>query len=94
MINVICHMQPHRSGGIGRHGIEMVRRLLRRPGIDGKTRASRWQVKTISGSRRQAVEHVRDTLGRDVVTERRACRVLGQARTRSVARRALPTTNR
>lgn len=26
------------------------------------------------------VEHVRDTLGRDVVTERRACRVLGQAR--------------
>ncbi|NCZ97033.1 IS3 family transposase [bacterium] len=30
--------------------------------------------------RRQAVEHVRDTLGRDVVTERRACRVLGQAR--------------
>ena len=30
--------------------------------------------------RRQAVEHIRDTLGRDVVTERRACRVLGQAR--------------
>jgi putative transposase len=30
--------------------------------------------------RRQTVEHVRDTLGRDVVTERRACRVLGQAR--------------
>jgi transposase InsO family protein len=30
--------------------------------------------------RRQAVEHVRDMLGRDVVTERRACRVLGQAR--------------
>jgi hypothetical protein len=30
--------------------------------------------------RRQAVEHVRDTLGRDEVTERRACRVLGQAR--------------
>ena len=27
-----------------------------------------------------AVEHVRDTLGRDEVTERRACRVLGQAR--------------
>jgi putative transposase len=30
--------------------------------------------------RRQTVEHVRDTLGRDVVTERQACRVLGQAR--------------
>ena len=30
--------------------------------------------------RRQAVEHVRDTLGRDAVTERRARRVLGQAR--------------
>jgi transposase InsO family protein len=30
--------------------------------------------------RRQTVEHVRDTLGRDEVTERRACRVLGQAR--------------
>ena len=30
--------------------------------------------------RRQTVEYVRDTLGRDVVTERRACRVLGQAR--------------
>jgi len=29
---------------------------------------------------RQAVEHVRDMLGRDEVTERRACRVLGQAR--------------
>lgn len=29
--------------------------------------------------RRQAVQHVRDTLGRDVVTARRACRVLGQA---------------
>ena len=30
--------------------------------------------------RRQAVEHVRDTLGRDMATKRRACRVLGQAR--------------
>jgi hypothetical protein len=30
--------------------------------------------------RRKTVEHVRDKLGRDVVTERRACRVLGQAR--------------
>ena len=30
--------------------------------------------------RRQAVEHARDTLGRDEVTERRACRMLGQAR--------------
>lgn len=30
--------------------------------------------------RRQAVEHVRDVLDRDVVTERRACRVRGQAR--------------
>ncbi len=30
--------------------------------------------------RRQTVEHVRDTLVRDVVTERRACRVLGLAR--------------
>ena len=29
--------------------------------------------------RRQAVEHVRDALGRDCVTERRACRVLGPA---------------
>ncbi|RLS79028.1 MAG: transposase [Planctomycetota bacterium] len=30
--------------------------------------------------RRQAVERVRDTLGRDTATERRACRVPGQAR--------------
>ncbi|MBM4059411.1 MAG: transposase family protein, partial [Planctomycetes bacterium] len=30
--------------------------------------------------RRQTIEHVRDTLGRDLVTERGACRVLGQAR--------------
>ena len=30
--------------------------------------------------RRQTVEHVRDTLGRDVVTKRQACRVLEQAR--------------
>jgi transposase InsO family protein len=30
--------------------------------------------------RRLAVEQVRDTLGRDVVSERRACRVLGQVR--------------
>ena len=30
--------------------------------------------------RRQTVKHVRDTLGRDVVTDRQACRVLGQAR--------------
>jgi len=35
---------------------------------------------TDQAKRRQAVEHVRDTLGRDVVPERRACRVLGQVR--------------
>lgn len=43
-MKVICYMQPHRGGGIGRHGIEMVRRLLRYPGISGKIVASRWQV--------------------------------------------------
>jgi transposase len=37
-------------------------------------------LRTDQAKRREAVEHVRDTLGREVVTERRACRVLGQAR--------------
>jgi transposase-like protein len=36
-------------------------------------------LRTDQVKRLQAVEHVRDTLGRDMVTERRACRVLGQA---------------
>lgn len=45
MVNVICYMQPHRSGGIGRHGIEMARRLLRRPDVGGKLFASYWQVR-------------------------------------------------
>ena len=30
--------------------------------------------------RREAVEHVRDSLGRDRISERRACKVLGQSR--------------
>jgi glycosyltransferase involved in cell wall biosynthesis len=45
MLNVICYMQPHRSGGIGRHGVEMARRLLRRPDVGGKLLASHWQVR-------------------------------------------------
>lgn len=44
-MKVICYMQPHRGGGIGRHGVEMVRRLLRRPNISGKIVASYWQVR-------------------------------------------------
>jgi hypothetical protein len=40
------------------------------------------------------VEHVRDTLGRDVVTERRACRVLGQARNTQRRQAALLMTSR
>jgi glycosyltransferase involved in cell wall biosynthesis len=45
MLNVICYMQPHRSGGIGRHGVEMARRLLQRPDVRGKLLASHWQVR-------------------------------------------------
>ena len=41
--------------------------------------------------RRQAVEHVRDALGRDCVTERRACRVLEQPRSTQRRCRHVPS---
>jgi hypothetical protein len=64
----------------GRAVPEVVRKL----GVTEQT-YYRWKreyggLRTNQAKRRQTVEHVRDTLGRDVVTERRACRVLGQAR--------------
>jgi putative transposase len=44
--------------------------------------------------RRLAVEQVRDALGRDVVSERRACRVLGQARSTQRRERYPPDEER
>jgi len=41
--------------------------------------------------RHQAVEHVRDTLGRDRVSERRACRVIGQPRSTQRRERQIPS---
>ena len=40
--------------------------------------------------RRQVVEHVRDTPGFDHISERRACRVLGQPRSRQRRTRHVP----
>ncbi|MCE9630093.1 MAG: IS3 family transposase [Planctomycetia bacterium] len=58
--------------------------VVRKLGVTEQT-SYRWKreyggLRTDQAKRRQTVEHVRDTLGRDAVTERRACRVLGQAR--------------
>jgi transposase len=58
--------------------------VVRKLGVTEQT-YYRWKreyggLRTDPAKRLQAVEHVRDTLGRDVVTERRACRVLAQAR--------------
>ena len=41
--------------------------------------------------RREAVEHVRDALGRDRVSERRACKVLGQSRSTQRRERHIPS---
>ena len=58
--------------------------VVRKLGVTEQT-YYRWKreyggLRTDQAKRWQAVEHVRDMLGRDVVTERRACWVLGQAR--------------
>jgi hypothetical protein len=55
--------------------------VVRKLGVTEQT-YYRWKreyggLRTDQAKRRQAVEHVRDVLGRDEVTERRACRVLG-----------------
>jgi len=44
--------------------------------------------------RRLAVEQARDVLGRDVVSERRACRVLGQVRSTQRRERYPPDDER
>ena len=41
--------------------------------------------------RRQAVDHARDALGRDRVSERRACRVLGQPRSTQRRKNHMPS---
>jgi len=58
--------------------------VVRKLGVTEQT-FCRWKrkyevLRTDQAKRRQAVEHKRDTLGRDAVTERRARRVLGQTR--------------
>ena len=58
--------------------------VVRKLGVTEQT-YYRWKreyggLRTDQAKRRQVVEHVRDTLGRDVVAKRLACRMLGQAR--------------
>ena len=88
-----CHegrsSQPSRSseklreaeGGLAQG--KTVPEAVQKPGVTEQTHC-RWRrahggLRTDQAKQRQTVEHVRDTLGRDVVTERRACRVIGQA---------------
>ena len=73
-----------REAEVGLAQGKTVPEVVRKLGVAEQTYC-RWKreyggLRTDQAKQRQAVEDIRDTLGRDVVTERRACRVLGQAR--------------
>jgi transposase-like protein len=70
-----------REAEVGLAQGKTVPEVVRKLGVTEQT-YYRWKreyggLRTDQAKRRQAVEHVRDVLGRDEVTERRACRVLG-----------------
>ena len=73
-----------REAEVGLAQGKTVPEVVRKLGVTEQT-YYRWKreyggLRTDQAKRWQAVEHVRGMLGRDVVTERRACWVLGQAR--------------
>jgi glycosyltransferase involved in cell wall biosynthesis len=53
-MNTLCYMQPHRSGGVARHAIEMVAGLAGRADIQAEILASAWDLRKYPAFRLQA----------------------------------------